>query len=101
MRNLLSAWKHSMCIYFQLKKTQGVPAVAQWIKNLTAVVWVTAEVQAQFPAQSSGLKDLMLPQLQLRFTPCPGTSICCGKPLKKKKKKTQADNLVAMGNLLV
>lgn len=34
----------------------GVPAVAQWIKTLTAAAWV----QVQFPAWSSSLKDLTL-----------------------------------------
>ena len=29
----------------------GVPAVAQWVKNLTAVAWGTEEVQVQSPAQ--------------------------------------------------
>ena len=27
----------------------GVPAVVQWVKNLTAAAWVPGEVQVQFP----------------------------------------------------
>ena len=51
--------------------------MAQWVKNLTAVAWVTVEVQVQSPAHCSGLKDLALPQLwhrwqlQLKFNPGP------------------------------
>ena len=39
--------------------------------NLTAVAQVTAEIQVQSPAQSSGLKYLELQQLQLGFSPWP------------------------------
>ena len=38
----------------------GVPAMAHWVKNLTAVAWVTAEVRVQSLARCSGLKDLAL-----------------------------------------
>ena len=48
-----------------------VPAMAQWVKNPAAVAQVTVEVQVQSPAQHSGLKDLMLPQLRLGFSPWP------------------------------
>ena len=41
----------------------GVPALVQWVKNLTAVAWVSAEVWVQSPAWRSGLKDPVLPQL--------------------------------------
>ena len=43
----------------------GVLTVVQWVKNLTAVAWVTAEAQVgvRTLAQCSGLKDLALPQL--------------------------------------
>ena len=34
----------------------GVPAVAQWVKNLIAVAWVAAEAQVQSLAQHSGLR---------------------------------------------
>ena len=53
----------------------GVPAVAQWVKNLTAVARVTVKVWVRSPAWYSGLKDLVLPQLRpglqlwLRFSP--------------------------------
>ena len=41
----------------------GVPAVVQWVKNLTAAAWVTAEVPVPSLAQHSGFKDLALLQL--------------------------------------
>ena len=37
--------------------------MAPWVKNLTAAVWVTVEVQVQCLAQCSGLKDPALLQL--------------------------------------
>ena len=41
-----------------------VSAVAQWVKNPTAVTWVTAEVQVGPLAQSNEwVKDLVLPHL--------------------------------------
>lgn len=43
-----------------------------WVKNLTAAAGVAAKVQVQFPNQHSGLKDLALLQLWLRFNPWPG-----------------------------
>ena len=43
--------------------------MAQWVKNLTAVGWVTMEAWVQSLAQCSGLKDLALLQLWLRFNP--------------------------------
>ena len=58
-----------------LKMKRGVPAVAQWVKNLTAAAQVTVEVRVQSPAQHSELKDLVLlqqwcrMQLWLRFIP--------------------------------
>ena len=54
------------------KQSQAVLAMAQWIKNLTAVAWVVAG------AGRTGLKDPALLQLwhrlQLRFSPWPGNS---------------------------
>ena len=38
--------------------------MAQWVKNLTAAIWVAAEAQVQSLAPCSGLKDLTLLQLQ-------------------------------------
>ena len=37
---------------------EGVPAMAQWVKNPTAADRVTAEVWVRSLAQGSGLKDL-------------------------------------------
>ena len=37
--------------------------MVKWVKNLTAATWVAAEVQVQFLAWHSGLKDPALPQL--------------------------------------
>ena len=41
--------------------------MAQWVKNLTAAAQVAVELQVQSPAQHSGLKDLVIPQLQHRL----------------------------------
>ena len=41
--------------------------MVQWVKNLTAVARVAAEVGARSPAQCSGLSDPAL--LQMRFDP--------------------------------
>ena len=49
----------------------GVPAVAQWVKNPTAVARVSAAAQVQSPAWPNGLKDSVLPQLWLGFNPWP------------------------------
>ena len=46
-----------------------VPAVAQSVKNLTGGAQVSAEAWVRCPAWCSGLKDLALPQLWLRFHP--------------------------------
>ena len=54
------------------KEIRGVPAVAQWVKNPTAVAGIIAEVQVQSLAQHSGLKDLALLQLRFRFNLWPG-----------------------------
>ena len=61
--------------------------MAQWVKNLIAEAQVTAEARVQSLAQRSGLKDQVLPQLQLRFSPWPGNfHMPQVQPLKKKKK---------------
>lgn len=39
----------------------------QWIKDPTAVAQVAAEAQVQSPTQGTGLRDLALLQLRLRF----------------------------------
>ena len=43
-------------LYHKLKTTQGVPTVAQWVKNPSAVAWVIAELQVQYPARHNRLK---------------------------------------------
>ena len=68
-----------------VKNIQRVPTVAQWVKNPTAAA---AEVQVQSLVLCSGLKDLALPQLGLRFSPWLGSFHMLRMwPLKKKKKK--------------
>ena len=68
--------KHSPT-FLKEKKVLGVPAVVQWVKNLTAVAQVAVETQVQSPAQHCGLKDqelqhlLRRSQLQLGFDPWP------------------------------
>ena len=47
-----------------LKRLFGVNTLAQWVKNLTAGAWVTAEVHVQTPTWHSGIKDPALPQCQ-------------------------------------
>ena len=65
--------------------------MAQWVENPTAVAQGAAEVQVQFLAQPSGLKDLALPQLQqrshlwLRFSPWHGNFFMPWVRLLKKK----------------
>ena len=63
--------------------------MAQWVKNLTTATQVTAELRVQSLAWHSGLKDLVLQQLWLRFISLwPGNfHMPWVQPLKKKKKK--------------
>ena len=69
------------------KKTLGVPTVSQWVKNLTVVAWVTAEVWVWSLGWRSGVKDPVLPQLWLVFNPWPGNiHLQWGCPFKKKKR---------------
>ena len=54
----------------QVKKKsleREIPAVAQWVKNLTAAAQVAAESQVWSPAWHSGLKDPALLQLRCRL----------------------------------
>ena len=54
------------------RKTIGVPVVALWVKNPTAAAQVAAEVWVWSPAQHSGLRDPIYPQLwRFRFKPWP------------------------------
>ena len=63
-----------------------------WVKNLTTVAWVTAEVPVWSPVWNSGLKDTALLPKGLGHScgsdsiPGLGTSICHGAVIKKKKK---------------
>ena len=60
--------------------------MAQWVKKPTAVAHVIVEVWVQSLAQGSGLKDLALLHLQLRFSPWPRNfHMLQVQPLKKKK----------------
>ena len=72
--------------------------MAHWAKNLTAMAQVVAEAGVQSLAQCSGLKDLVLPQLQHRLQlawiqslawelPCAMGAAILKKKKKKKKKK--------------
>ena len=72
----------------------GVPPVAQWVKNPTAVAPVTLETMVQSLAQHRGLKDLALLQLWLGFHPWPGNihgGTCGPKKIKRKKKSVKVE----------
>ena len=68
----------------------GVPAVAQWVKNPTAVAWVIAELRILSPAQCSGLSIRhcysygIVHHCGSDSVPGPGTSIChrCSQKIK-------------------
>ena len=61
--------------------------MAQWVKNLTGAAWVAVEMQVQYPAWRSGLKDLVLLQLWLQFSPGPRNFQMPQAWLLKKKKR--------------
>ena len=72
----------------------GVPALAQWVKNPTAVARVTVEARVRSLAQHIGLKDPVLKQLQcksklqLRFNPWPrNVHVSWVQPFKKRKRR--------------
>ena len=44
--------------------------MVQWLKNVTAAAWVTAEVWVQSPAWHSGLKDFAQIQSLALELPC-------------------------------
>ena len=54
------------------KKKQRFSAVVWWIKNVTAAAQVTVKAQVLTPALAEDLKDLVLLQLWLIFSPCAG-----------------------------
>ena len=81
----------------------GVPIVAQWVKNLTAVVQSVAEVQVQSPAWHSGLKDPVLlqlwqrSQLQCGFDPWPRNfHMPQVQPFTKKKREEEMGSVYTM-----
>ena len=55
----------------------GVPSMAQWVRNPTAVAQAAVEMRVPSPTPHDGLKEPVLPQLWhrsqlwLRFTPWP------------------------------
>ena len=57
--------------------------MVQWVKNLTAVARVTAEVQVQPSAWCSGLKDPACHSCGSDSVTGLGTYICCGHKEKK------------------
>ena len=71
--------------------SSGSPAVVQLVKNLTAEAKVATEVCIWSPAWCSGLKCLVLPQLQLEFNLWPWElfyfMLCVATNLKKRNKK--------------
>ena len=58
----------------------GVPAAAQWVKDLTAATWVVVEARIQSLVWCIGSNDMALPQLRwrsqlwLEFNPWPGVA---------------------------
>ena len=89
---LLLPREHWLCCNLKTNET-GVPAVVQWVKNLTAAAQVAVEAQIWSLACRSGLKDAaLLPlqhksQLQLKINPYPnpGSSLCLWYKYKVKK----------------
>lgn len=76
------------CLSFQ-EDSGGVPAVAQWVKDPTAVVQVAVEVRIQSLAWHRGLRILSCSSCGVRHS-CssdsvtgPGTSMSWVGPLKK------------------
>ena len=82
------------CPFWLIEETQlwchkknkywGVPTVGQWVKNPTAMAWVTVEAWLQCPVQSSWLKDLTMPKLW--FSPWSGNCHMPQAAIKEKKK---------------
>ena len=72
--------------YSYKRAKTGVPSVAQWVKHLTAAVWMAEELWVRFLAQSGGLKGSSASLLRLGFNPLPRNF--AGATIKLKKKKT-------------
>ena len=74
------ALKIYLLIFKSLRYLAGVPAVGQWIKDLTAVAWVAAEVQVWSPACCSS-------ELRIRHCHSYSSDLIPGLRTSKKKKK--------------
>ena len=68
-------------------KQRGLPAVAQWVKNLTTMAQVTAEITGSISGPAQWVKGSGVSQLQSDSVAGPRTSICCTCGNLKKKKK--------------
>ena len=68
-------------IFQQLREFSGVPAVEQWVNNLACLSGLAGSV----PSPAQWIKDLILPQLPLRFNPWPGNFYMPHLWLKEKK----------------
>ena len=104
--SLHSKWNLLLLDYHINYNILGVPAVGQWVKNLTAGALVTAEAWVPSPALCSGWKDLALPQLQHRsqlwagFNPWPRNfHIWWMWPKKKLKHSKEKKSLFIRWNL--
>ena len=75
----------------------GVPAVVQWVKCLTVVVWVTEEAWVQSLAQCSRLKDpgIAVTGAQIQSL-APELLYAVGATKKEKKKKDRGANLKSL-----
>ena len=67
--------------------------MVQWVKNLTAVAWVSVEAQVRFSEGCSRLKDLALQQLWIQSL-ARELSHATGVAKKKKKKKKNKKKVV-------
>ena len=94
-----NTFSHSVgCLFIKLFLTNfksnsklGVPAVAQWVRILTEASQVAAEAQVGSPDWHSGLKDLALTQLRLRFNLWPRNFHMHGCGTKQKSPKSSLD----------
>ena len=80
-----------------VKHFLGVPAVAQWAKDLDCLCGVASSI----PDPAQWVKDLMLLQLQLRSDPCPGISICHWEGQRRKKKSVFRKSFLRLSSLKV
>ena len=62
--------------------------MVQWLKNVTAAAWVTAEVWVQSPAWHSALKDpALLSEAQIQSLALELPYATSARPLQKEKRK--------------